>query len=163
MNISTLPTIVTPSSCWGLLFSLGGTGPRGGGQVPTSQTTWAMSGSFVMPSAPRSDREPSVPNFGIHGSSIMMRSYVASFALNAFTSLEYRSAYGASTISSWTPVLVVYIGARAFRPASSTPWTAAIVSFFVPLVVVVEHADARSAIGTSIASHLWSLMLRPPT
>ena len=74
MNISTLPTIVAPSNCFGLLFSLGGTGPRGGGHVPTSHTTWAMSGSCEMPSAPRSDSEPSVPNFGIHGSSIMIRS-----------------------------------------------------------------------------------------
>ena len=49
-------------------------GPRGGGHVPTSQTTWATSGSWVIPSAPRSDSEPSVPNFGIHGSSIMIRS-----------------------------------------------------------------------------------------
>ena len=88
MNISTLPTIVTPSSCFGLLFSLGGTGPRGGGHVPTSQTTWAISGSCVMPSGPRSDSEPSVPNLGIQGSSIMTRSYVESFALKALTSFE---------------------------------------------------------------------------
>ena len=74
MNISTLPTIVTPSSCAVLSFSLGGTGPRGGGQVPTSQTTSAMSLSFWIPNAPRSESDESVPNFGIHGSSIITRS-----------------------------------------------------------------------------------------
>ena len=88
MNISTLPTIVTPSNCLGLAFSLGGTGPRGGGQVPTSHTTSAMSGSRLMPRAPRSDSDPSVPNFGIQGSSIMTRSYVESFAWKVLTSFE---------------------------------------------------------------------------
>ena len=63
-------------------------GHWGGGHVPTSQTIWAMSGSSVMPSGPRSLSEPSVPNFGIQGSSIMTRSNVASFALNVVTSLS---------------------------------------------------------------------------
>ena len=74
MNISTLPTMVTPSSAACLSFSLGGTGPRGGGQVPTSHTTWATSASLTTPSGSRGVSAPIVPNFGIHGSSIIARS-----------------------------------------------------------------------------------------
>ena len=92
MNISTLPTTVTPSSCAGLPISLGGTAPCGGGQVPTSQTICAMSGSRSMPNCARSWNEPSVPNFGIQGSSIMTRSNVASFAWKVVTSFSYRAS-----------------------------------------------------------------------
>src|SRR5436309_15087828 len=63
-----------------------------------------------------------------------------------------------------TPFCCLYIGASALRPASSTPWTAAMVSFVAvpPLGPLDEHAAAISASGTSIARNLRSLMLLPP-
>src|SRR5437868_1040460 len=64
---------------------------------------------------------------------------------------------------SSTPFCCLYIGASALRPASSTPWTAAMVSFVAdPPPPFDEHADAMSAIGTSIARNLRSFMLPPP-
>ena len=49
MNISTLPTMVTPMRCAAFPLAAGGTGPRGGGHVPTSYTTSGMSESRLIP------------------------------------------------------------------------------------------------------------------
>ena len=72
-----------------MLCSVGGTGPLGGGQVPTSYTMLGMSESRVNPKLESSGcRAPIVPNFGIHGSSIMHRSYEEPFAWKVVTSFE---------------------------------------------------------------------------
>src|SRR5437868_11795069 len=114
-----------------------------------------MSGSRVKPKFESSGwSAPMVPNFGIHGSSIMQRSYEDPLAWKVVTSFSNSWSYGNSTTSIVMPVCDWYIGATFFRGPSSAPWTAAIVSLVVlvpDVVPPVEQASRRAGIEVSIA------------
>src|SRR5437588_8146519 len=111
---------------------------------------------------------PMVPNFGIHGSSIMQRSYEEPFAWKVVTSFSKSWSYGNSTISIVMPVCDWYIGATFLSGPSSAPCTAAITSFdglLVPLLDVVHASrmagnDVNTAPATAVRFTNSRLVIR---